>query len=566
VCAVAVAALAFAGCGGDDGGGGGGRVSPQVAEHLKYLDPQSSAVVVIDARYEGENLKRLRPVLSRLLRVYGGLNRAEGDFDVIPPNVEGALELAARSAGLSFEDDVEPALDGHLVVGWYEPPRREGRPDWEQPDAAAIAVYRTEKGDLRRIVDKVAEGDRLKPVPGHEDARMIDDDLALVGDDTLVFASYSVGGLDGMRGVLDRAKADRGFPLERLANAERDVGVEDPLVLATGDLTALRPELAESNLRRAQEEVPYLRALRRASAALTVHEDRLEGIAHVITDPNALRDEDLPVAGAGDLELPEDPARIVGASRDQSRTTVFASRLVRAAFADSRFARAVARTERALGIRFEDEVLRQFDCPSASALEPRGRRLGDDPNLRGQPFAARSCVRDPERMRRLLPRLEPHLPAIVKGLQGLGDEGLVGLLLIAPDAPLTPSVPLAAVDARPLPGGPQEEQLYEISGLHDDPRSEVAQAGPERVVFGLIGETFVVASDRAMARRAAAMKTTRLEQDAGSAIRVPAARLLERRGASDEERALARVIREVTVTFDATRERTTARARIPFQP
>ena len=51
-------------------------------------------------------------------------------------------------------------------------------------------------------------------------------------------------------------------------------------------------------------------------------------------------------------------------------------------------------------------MLRQFNGPSASAV-----------SVDGETFAARSTVRDPERLKRLLPRLAPHLPRLVAGLE-----------------------------------------------------------------------------------------------------------------------------------------------------
>ena len=180
-------------------------------------------------------------------------------------------------------------------------------------------------------------------------------------------------------------------------------------------------------------------------------------------------------------------------------------------------------------------------------------------------FAARSCVRDPDRMRRLLPRLRPHLPAILSGLQGLGDEGLLGLLLIAPDAPLTPGALLAQIGVRPVGGGDEEELLYEISGLRDDVRDPVAQAGPDSLVFGLIGDAFVVASDRAMARRAAAVETETLDREAGSAIRVPLDRLLAAREGDDVGVALAKVLGVLTATVSAEPQATSARAELTLR-
>ena len=163
--------------------------------------------------------------------------------------------------------------------------------------------------------------------------------------------------------------------------------------------------------------MPYLRALRRGSLGVDADDEGVEGTLRLVTDREELSERDLPVGPAGDLELPEGGAdAVLGANRNQSYTTTFGAQVARALYADSRFVRAVERAEKELGISFEDEVLRQFDCPSVSTLEPPGERTP-------MRFAARSCVNDPDRMRELLPRLAPHLPAILNGLDALGPRG-----------------------------------------------------------------------------------------------------------------------------------------------
>ena len=438
--------------------------------------------------------------------------------------------------------------------------RRDARP-------RIVAAYRTPGGDLERVVEKAldrsGEEDEPRKLEGYDkEVRLLGESIALVGDDTVVLTQGGEGGgvLPGaragpLRAALDRAESGRGYPVSRLASARRQTGVDDPLVLATGDLSLARVVAQEPSLRRARREVAYLGAVRAIAAAVDIDSQRATGVLRVATEAARLREADLPVPPAGDLELP-DTRLVAGASRDQSVTTTFAARVVRALFADSRFVRAVDRVERDLGIRFEDEVLRQFNCPSISVFDTPAQR-----------FAARSCVRDPERMRRLLPRLVPHLPRLLTALQGLGDEGMLALLLVAPDAPLTPSLPLAAIEVRPATRRPGRagERLYEISGLQDDVRNPLAQAGPERVVFGMIGERFVVASDREMARRVARMPTRRAEARAASAIRVPGPQLLASRPDDEPEiRSVARLLEELLVTVSATRSELTARGSLRF--
>ncbi len=325
--------------------------------------------------------------------------------------------------------------------------------------------------------------------------------------------------------------------------------MDDPLLLATGDLGAARDLIGvdEEDLERARESVPYLRAVRRGSVGIEPGDDGLEGKLRLVTDREELGERDLPVGPAGELELPDDDAPVLGANRDQSYTTTFGAQVARALYADSRFVRAVERAERELGISFEDEVLRQFDCPSVSLLEPAGERSNAG-------FAARSCVNDPDRMRDLLPRLRPYLPAILNGLDGLGTGGLTALLLLAPDAPLVPGVALGQIDVQPLGGG-DDEELYEITS---PPR-----VGPDRMVFGLIGDAFVVATDEEMARRAADLDATSLDDDAAGAVRAPLSALLGLDG--DDAQAFDEVFDDLLATISADPAATVATARLKLR-
>jgi hypothetical protein len=195
--------------------------------------------------------------------------------------------------------------------------------------------------------------------------------------------------------------------------------------------------------------------------------------------------------------------------------------------------RRVEALEQREGLRFEDEVLRQFAGPSFTVLRPAPE--GD------VAFAARSTLRDPEAMRALLPRLAPALPGILEALQGLGSTGLTGLLFVAPDAPLTPAAfgILAAVRVTELAGG-DDEQLYEVTGL--DERG--FRPGPNRVVYGLVGDDFVVASSAELAREVAAM-STEPAPEAATRLRVDVAALVEHVAAElgiDEEARVARAL------------------------
>lgn len=217
---VAVLATGASGCGGD-GDGSKNDVAQAVASQLRYLESGSSLVVAVDLRYENENWDNVRALASRVLREYRSL--ADGaDRLTIPPNLTGALNLAAGFVGLSFDKDIRPLLDGYLVVGVTLPPREPLPADIaELEDAMRNAFYDRRRrayvsfnSGLPRIVRR-ADG---RPVRLAEGRRVIDavrrrDDAA----EPRIVVTYRTGS-KRLRGVA--TKLLEGKPGRALAGAQ----------------------------------------------------------------------------------------------------------------------------------------------------------------------------------------------------------------------------------------------------------------------------------------------------------------------------------------------------------
>jgi hypothetical protein len=130
-----------------------------------------------------------------------------------------------------------------------------------------------------------------------------------------------------------------------------------------------------------------------------------------------------------------------------------------------------------------------------------------------------------------------------------------------------PGALLADIVVRPFAGEDEEagETLFEITGLRDDETSAIAQAGPDRVIFGFVGDAFVVASDPERAREVAEAETERLDRRAGSVVRIPIAELVARDGDADEvTQVLGEVLRTLTATVTASPRSTVVEAVLPF--
>jgi hypothetical protein len=167
-----------------------------LAPQLAYLDVDSSLAVAVDLRFKADNWDQLRPLTSRLLREYG--SQAD-DGEVVPPNAEGALAALSSFAGLDFEKQVRPLLDGHLVIGTVLPPHEPGG-DAEDSEPRTVLVYRSRKGNLRAVVERVLDGGRLEPLEGHKNVGVIEDGIAVVGNHTLIATD---GGPDDQQGLID---------------------------------------------------------------------------------------------------------------------------------------------------------------------------------------------------------------------------------------------------------------------------------------------------------------------------------------------------------------------------
>jgi hypothetical protein len=209
------------------------------------------------------------------------------------------------------------------------------------------------------------------------------------------------------------------------------------------------------------------------------------------TEGKRLKDTDLPLAtGSAAPEVLRRRGQIVGANRNQSLTTAFLFRMAEVGLPNSRFVRDVHALERDFGIDFVREVLRQFDGPSASAV-----------SLDGKSYAARSAISDPAGLRRLLPRLAPHLPRLVGGLQGLRSEGQALLFIFAPDVLVARAGGVTVSRAG---------DLWLVSGLTGE--------GPDRLYFGVLGKVFVVASSPGLAHRVATEPTVSVPGAQGAGL------------------------------------------------
>jgi hypothetical protein len=412
--------------------------------------------------------------------------------------VENAVSALLLTEGINYEGEVEPVLDGELVISATELPAIDGLGSSD----GVLAVL--EVGDPEAARDLLRERGGFERAGKHRGAELwatasegVGDAVVAVDDDVVLYAATE----DELRAAIDRGRDGDGLTVNEFEDAVEGTPEEAMFRVYADPQRLLEiPELAPL------AELPWPAALRSVGVALDFDGDEIGVEAVARTDSGSLSADDLPFPEeSGEPGLVQRPGEVASGSLDQSYTTAFLVRAARVLFADSKFIRDVEAVERDLGIDFEREVLKQFAGPSASSVTFDGK------------FAARSTVADPAAMRELLPRLAPRLPQLAKDLDSLGTEGLLALLFIAPDAPVS-TTPSGAETAEPLGGGEEGELLYVIRGPQGPAGLDPIVNLPKRVVLGMIGDTFVVASDRQRAREIAAAEPEPVEDLSGASV------------------------------------------------
>jgi hypothetical protein len=388
-----------------------------------------------------------------------------------------------RDSGVDWEDDVKPLLGNDVAIGIEGDPVGLLGGDGE---SSFVAALETRGGDIEAVLEKAgwkrtgeANGATLYTEEEGDDVFAVEDGVFLSAENE-----------EALRRAL--ARRDAGEGLEEAAVTEAFSDLSGPTFARAFGTTA--PLAAQEQLGRFSS-LPLVQALENWALTVGFEANDLNVDLSVGLDEDQVDEADLPlVTGPDAPEIVLREGELSGGNRNQSQTTAFLLRALRAGYPDSRFVKAADAIEEELDIDFEQEILRQFDGPSASYVSPDG-----------QTFAARSEVRDPEALREVLPRIAPHLPALVEGLQGLESEGMALLFLFAPDAPA--AAPMSGVKVDP----PEtEDGFYRISGLTGE--------GPSELYLGLVGDLFVVASDEQRAREIAEADTVAAEGAQGAGV------------------------------------------------
>jgi hypothetical protein len=428
ISALAVLALAIAGCGGDDSGSA-------LDSALSYLPDDTGFAVALDTDTSGDQYKAVGNLLDEF--PFGGQ---------IEDNLLGQLEQSI--GGLSFNDDVKPVLGNPFVVGSAG----------TGTDQIIGAIKAKDEGALEDLVDKTkprkvgeASGATL-----YQDAETT---FAIEGD-MVVFADSR----DLVEQALERADGDShfdedafdegldGLPEEALARVYADV--EGLLKADPGSADALK--------------VKWIAALRELGLTLVAKDNAVDVDFRLRTEGD-LSDADLPIA-PGDEAPPviKRGGEIGLGIRDLAHIVKFAENAGQsidpAGFGD--YAQAKQTIDRQLGVNLDDDLIGQLTGNVSATAAPDGG------------FGVRGELKDPQAFERTLAKVSDVLPSFAEGA-GLGQVTLT----------------------KPRAGG----GFYELT-----------QADGGSVVFGVAGESLVVASDRARAAELASAEPEEVPDAKGS--------------------------------------------------
>lgn len=367
---------------------------------------------------------------------YKAVDSLLGKFPLGVESVEEVLadQLSGGEQDVDFREDIKPLLGNPFVVGATDV--RSFTDDSEDDDfVGAIQVVDTDA--LERLLDKTKPSE----LGERSGATVYEDDgtVFAVEDDVVVFA----GSEELLDQALERADGDDHLDEESFGEA-LDGLPRSALVRMYADVEAI---IAADPGARAARKVEWVGALRMLGSTLVAEGEGLE-IEFNLRTEGELSDEDLPVA-AGD-EAPgvvERDGEIGFGIRDLVQIVQFSEAAGQAldpsGYGD--YARAKETLDRQLGISIDDDLIGQLGGDLSASVAVDGK------------LGLRSELADPRAFEETLAKLADALPSFAEGA-GFGQVAI--------------QKPKGAND------------FYVL-----------AQADGDSLVFGVIDETFVLATD-----------------------------------------------------------------------
>lgn len=377
--ALALAALAIAGCGGGDDSG-----SPLDAA-LAFLPKDATFAVAIDTDTEGDQFKALGELLDEF--PFG---------DQIKDSLIQQIEQS--SGGLSFADDVKPVLGNPLVIGAANAEAIVG-----DSNAFVVAMQAKDEGALEDLVDKT----KPRKIGEASGATLYESEGAFfaVEDDMVVLANDEAQ----LKQALERADGDDHFD-EDAFDEGLDGLPESALARTYIDLEALLEADPDTTDVR---NVEWVAALRTLGLTASAKSDAVDIDFRLRTEGD-LTDDDLPIAPGDDAPPVIKREGEVGLGiRDLAHIVRFAENAAQsidpAGFGD--YAQAKKTIDRQLGVSLDEDLIGQLTGNLSASLSLDGG------------FGVRSELKDPRAFEDTLAKVADVLPNFAEGA-GFGPVDL----------------------------------------------------------------------------------------------------------------------------------------------
>ena len=366
-------------------------------------------------------------------------------------------QLEQSSGGVSFNDDVKPVLGNPFVVGAANAGSFTGD---SGANEFVAAIQAKDKGALDDLIDKT----KPKKAGEQSGATLYDDNgtVFAVKDDTVVFA----GDRQQLTEALKRADGD-----DHLDEDSFNKGLEglpdSALARVYVDLEAiLKNDPGSADARK----IKWVNALRTMGATVVAKNEGIDVDFRVRTEGD-LSDADLPIApGDESPDVVKRNGEVGLGIRDLAHIVRFAENAAQsvdpAGFGD--YAQAKGTIDKQLGVSLDDDLIGQLTGNVSASLSIDGK------------FGVRSELKDPKAFERTLAKVADVLPSFARG---------------AGSGPMRLSKPKG------------DQSFYTLT------RSDGGT-----VVFGVVDDVLVVASDRRRANELAAAEPTAVSGAKGSVV------------------------------------------------
>jgi hypothetical protein len=364
-------------------------------------------------------------------------------------------QFEQSSGGISFDEDLKPVLGNPVVLGAPSVDAISG-----DSNDFVLAAKAKDEGALGDLVDKI----KPKEIGEASGATLYQrgDSFFAVEGDMIVFA----GDESQLKSALERADGDDHFDEDGF-NQALDGLPDSALVRVYADLeVVLKNDPGSVDARK----VKWIGALRTLGITARAEDDRIDVDFRARTEGD-LSDEDLPIAPGDDAPpIIEREGEIGLGIRDLAHIVRFGENAGQAidpaGFGD--YARGKQTIDKQLGVSLDDDLIAQLTGNVSASLSLDGD------------FGVRAELKDPRAFERTLAKVADVLPSFARGA-GFGTVRLT------------------------KPSGGQD--FYVLS-----------KPGGGAVVFGVVDEVLVVASDARRARELAGAEPVAVPGASGSVV------------------------------------------------